>query len=94
MTEKYNKTIHSKLSKNKKYIEKKYSSENFYFDKGDFAIFNSLLQHEGIQNHSKCTRIVQLIRYSNLFNQKSSSYYWQSTQESKKRKSIGFEDIY
>ena len=83
-----------RITKNIKYIQKKYLSENFYFDKGDFAIFNSLLQHEGIQNRSKCTRIVQLIRYSNLLNQNSSSYYWQSTQESKKRKSIKFEDIY
>ena len=83
-----------RITKNIEYIKKKYSSENFYFDKGDFAIFNSLLQHEGIQNHSKCTRIVQLIRYSNLLNQKSSSYYWQSTQEAKKRTSIKFEDVH
>ena len=60
-----------RITKNIKYIKKKYPSENFYFDKGDFAIFNSLLQHEGLLNHSKRTRIVQLIRYSNLLNQKS-----------------------
>ncbi len=83
-----------RVTKNIKYIKEKYLSENFYFDRGDFAIFNSLLQHEGIQNHSNCTRVVQLVRYSNLLNKNSSSYYWQSTQEAKKRKGIKFEDVY
>lgn len=81
-------------TKNDKFFLKKYKSENFYFDKGDFAIFNSLMQHEGIQNHSKCTRIVQLIRYSNLLNKKSISYRWRSVEEEKKRDSIVFEDIH
>ena len=40
-----------------------YDSLDISFDKGDFAIFDSLLQHEGIQNHTDCTRIVQLVRY-------------------------------
>ena len=83
-----------RITTNGKYFEEKYLSKNFYFGRGDFAIFNSLLQHEGIQNHSNCTRIVQLVRYSNILNKKSSSYYWQSTQEAKKRKSIQFEDIH
>tara|TARA_B100000787_G_scaffold154059_1_gene128659 strand:+ start:895 stop:1776 length:882 start_codon:yes stop_codon:yes gene_type:complete len=83
-----------RVTKNKNYIERKYLATNFYFNKGDFAVFNSLLQHEGIQNHSKCTRIVQLIRYSNLLNKLSMSYNWQSTGESKIIKSIKFEEIH
>jgi len=83
-----------RITKNKNYFEKKYIAENFYFSRGDFAVFNSLLHHEGIQNHSKCTRIVQLIRYSNLSNKHSISYNWQSTGEKKIIKSIEFEDVY
>jgi hypothetical protein len=82
----------TRITKNSKYYLKKYNSENFYFDKGDFAIFNSLMHHEGILNHSNCTRIVQLVRYSNLLNKKSISYRWRSTEENKKRESIKFED--
>jgi ectoine hydroxylase-related dioxygenase (phytanoyl-CoA dioxygenase family) len=82
-----------RVTKNIKYFINKYKSQNFYFDKGDFAIFNSLLHHEGIQNHSNCTRIVQLIRYSNLLDKKSISYLWQSS-EGKKRDGIKFEDVH
>ena len=78
-----------RITKNSKYFKDNFKSENFYFDKFDFAIFNSLLQHQGIQNHSECTRIVQLIRYSNLNNKESLSYHWQST-EGKKKKKIKF----
>lgn len=83
-----------RISENSKYFLKKYHSEDFYFDKNDFAIFNSLLQHEGIQNHSKCTRIVQLIRYSNLLDKTSISFRWRSVEEEKKRDTIKFEDIH
>jgi len=83
-----------RITKNYKHFLKKYHSENFYFDKGDFAIFNSLLQHEGIQNHSKCTRIVQLVRYSNLLDKRSISYKWRSVEEEKKRDSIKFENVH
>ena len=83
-----------RITKNNKFFLKKYRSENFYFDKGDFAIFNSLMQHEGIQNHSECTRIVQLIRYSNLLNKKSISYKWRSAEDEKKRDTIKFENVH
>lgn len=79
-------------TKNSQHIKDKYECEDFHFDKGDLAIFNSLLLHEGIQNHSDCTRIVQLIRYSNLLNKESTSYYWQSTESKKQRKSIQFKN--
>ena len=81
-------------TKNSGYFKKKYLAKEFYFEKGDLAIFNSLMQHEGIQNHSTSTRIVQLVRYSNLLNKDSISYYWQSKEEDKKRKSIRFKDIH
>jgi ectoine hydroxylase-related dioxygenase (phytanoyl-CoA dioxygenase family) len=83
-----------RITKNNKFFLKKYQFESFYFDKGDFAIFNSLLQHEGIQNHSSCTRIVQLIRYSNLLDKESISYKWRSAEEEKKRDSIKFENVH
>jgi hypothetical protein len=81
-------------TKNSGYFKKKYLAQEFYFEKGDLAIFNSLMQHEGIQNHSTSTRIVQLVRYSNLLNKDSISYYWQSKEEDKKRKSTCFKDIH
>ena len=83
-----------RVTKNKNYIETNYQASNFHFNKGDFAVFNSLLHHEGIQNHSNCTRIVQLIRYSNLLNKHSKSYNWQSTNEMKIIKSIKFEEVH
>jgi len=83
-----------RVTKNKNYIETNYQASNFHFNKVDFAVFNSLLHHEGIQNHSKCTRIVQLIRYSNLLNKHSESYNSQSTNEMKIIKSIKFEEVH
>ena len=71
-------------TKDNKHFIKKYNSENFYFDKGDFAVFNSLLHHRGIQNYSVCTRIVQLIRYSNLLDKKSISFRWRSNEGGEK----------
>ena len=61
-----------------------YDSLDISFDKGDFAIFDSLLQHEWIQNHTDCTRIVQLVRYSNLSNKTSVDYSWISCQVNSK----------
>ena len=58
------------------------NNKNYYKSllKSDFAIFDSLIQHQGIQNHSKCTRVVQLIRYSNLNHQTSIDYGWKSAE--------------
>jgi hypothetical protein len=74
-----------RITANKNYYEENYISEEFFFDDSDFAIFDSLIQHEGIQNHSDCTRIVQLIRYSNLNNQTSINYGWKSSEMGSKR---------
>ena len=67
------------VTKNIQYYKNTYEELNLTFGKGDLAIFNSLIQHEGIQNHSECTRIVQLIRYSNLNNENSIRNSWRST---------------
>jgi hypothetical protein len=80
-------------TKDTKHFIKKYPAENFYFDKGDFAVFNSLLHHRGIQNYSTCTRIVQLIRYSNLLDKKSISFRWRS-REGKKKDTIKLNDVH
>ena len=80
-------------TKDTKHFIKKYHSENFYFDKGDFAVFNGLLHHRGIQNYSVCTRIVQLIRYSNLLDKKSISFGWRSN-EGKEKDTIKLNDVH
>jgi hypothetical protein len=82
-----------RITSNHTHFENKYKSYDISFGIGDFAIFDSLIQHEGIQNHSDCTRVVQLIRYSNLMNSKSISYSWKSTDPSAGR-GIKFEDVH
>ena len=82
-----------RITSNHTHFKNKYKSYDISFGIGDFAIFDSLIQHEGIQNHSDCTRIVQLIRYSNLMNSKSISYSWKSTDPSASR-GIKFEDVH
>ena len=81
-----------RITTNRKYFKEKYSAIDLSFDIGDFAIFNSLIQHEGIQNKSSCTRIVQLVRYSNLANDVSTSYSWSSCEGNEK--GIQFSDIH
>ena len=73
-----------RITSNIEYFINKYDSFDISFNKGDFAIFDSLLQHEGIQNHTDCTRIVQLVRYSNLSNKTSVDNNWISCQANSK----------
>lgn len=81
------------VTANKEHYEQSYEAVDINFDESDFAIFDSLLQHEGIQNHSNCTRIVQLIRYSNLSHDTSISYGWKSAEPGAKR-GIVFGDVH
>ena len=69
-----------RITSNAEHFIEQYQSIDINFDQGDFAIFNSLLQHEGIQNHTDCTRVVQLVRYSNLRNEVSTQNHWQSSE--------------
>jgi ectoine hydroxylase-related dioxygenase (phytanoyl-CoA dioxygenase family) len=69
-----------RVTANKQYYLDNFVKEDISFEEGDFALFHSLLQHEGIQNHSVCTRIVQLIRYSNLNDKISIKNGWKSTE--------------
>lgn len=68
------------VTANREHYEESYESADIHFDESDLAIFDSLIQHQGIQNHSKCTRVVQLIRYSNLNHQTSIDYGWKSAE--------------
>ena len=68
------------VTANREHYEESYESADIHFDESDLAIFDSLIQHQGIQNHSKCTRVVQLIRYSNLSHQTSIDYGWKSAE--------------
>jgi len=80
-----------RITTNHEHFRENYKSFDISFGLGDFAIFDSLIQHEGIQNHSDSTRIVQLARYSNLMNLESISYSWKSTEPGSNR-GINFED--
>ena len=82
-----------RVTKNYKHFEENYESKNFYFDKYDLAIFDSLLQHKGIQNNSSNTRIVQLIRYSDLNTPESIKIDWKSSEKIIPENKIIFEDI-
>jgi len=79
-----------RVTANKQYYLDNFIQEDISFDESDFAIFDSLIQHEGIQNHSICTRIVQLIRYSNLNNKISIDYGWKSTELKSSDRGIEF----
>ncbi|MDC1124195.1 phytanoyl-CoA dioxygenase family protein [Gammaproteobacteria bacterium] len=81
------------VTANKEHYEKSYEAVDIHFDESDFAIFDSLLQHEGIQNHSSCTRVVQLIRYSNLSHETSISYGWKSAEPGANR-GVDFADVH
>ena len=61
-------------------FESDYQHLDYIFDHGDFALFDSLLQHSGIKNRSEHTRVVQLIRYSSLSRDNGIAYRWQSAQ--------------
>ena len=82
-----------RVTTNKDYFQDNYKSYDISFDVGDFAVFDSLLQHEGIRNLSNCSRVVQLVRYSNLMNYTSISYSWKST-DPRNSKGIKFEDVH
>jgi hypothetical protein len=61
-------------------FQERYQHFDYVFDNGDFALFDSLLQHSGIKNKSSHTRVVQLIRYSGLTPSNGIAYRWQSAQ--------------
>ena len=81
-----------RITTNADYFRDNYPEVDIVFDVGDLAIFNSLLQHEGIQNKTACTRIVQLMRYSNLANDLSTSYSWSSCEGT--NRGVQFSDIH
>jgi ectoine hydroxylase-related dioxygenase (phytanoyl-CoA dioxygenase family) len=83
----------TRITSNSQHFLDTYDSADISFDNGDFAIFHSLLQHEGIQNHTDCTRIVQLVRYSNLSDKTSISYGWRSC-EGAPKKGIQFSEVH
>jgi hypothetical protein len=82
-----------RITKNHEYFENNYNSKKIFFDKYDLAIFDSLLQHRGIQNHSSNTRIVQLIRYSDLNIPESIKIDWASSEKIIKENKIIWEDV-
>ncbi len=58
----------------------KFNPINVFPNFGDVTIFHSLLWHKSIRNKSQNhSRLVQLFRYSDINNQESLDYYWQST---------------
>lgn len=57
----------------------KYQNLDLMLGYVDLEIFISLIQHQGIQNHCKRTRVVQLIHYSDLSNEDNIKYSWKST---------------
>ena len=81
-----------RVTANAEHFENNFDSVDLAFDVGDFAIFDSLIQHQGIQNHTDQTRIVQLIRYSNLNQEDSVSYSWASCEGFDK--GIQFKDVH
>lgn len=70
----------------------RYTELDYIFDYGDFALFNSLLQHSGIKNLSQHTRLFQLVRYSCLGNEHSTTFNWQSAQRD--GRGVAFADIH
>lgn len=67
--------------------------EEFYWNPGDFAIFDSLLIHRSIPNiTSKHGRLVQIFRFSGLSKSTQSPYHFQSTAYPKR--SVNFEEFY
>ena len=70
----------------------RFEQVDYVFDYGDFAIFDSLLQHSGIKNRSNQTRLVQLVRYSNLGNAQSIDHSWQSAQRD--GRGVSFDEVH
>ena len=57
-----------------------FSTRDYYWNMGDFGIFDSLLAHSSIPNQTKShSRIVQIFRYSNINNDIARSYDYGST---------------
>ena len=72
-------------------IVDKFSYDEFHWNVGDFAIFDSLLVHRSIPNlTSNRGRIVQIFRFSSLLSSRPSKYHFQST--SYPRPSVQFEE--
>jgi len=72
---------------------KEYEENDFHWNSGDFGIFDSLLVHSSIPNYSENSgRIVQIFRFSDLNNDVSRGYDFQSTYY--KRRSIDFDDYH
>ena len=73
------------------YVKNNFSSEEFFWNPGDIAIFDSLLSHRSIPNTSTdAGRVVQIFRYSDINNDVSKQYNWRSTVYP--RRSVQFED--
>lgn len=70
---------------------KPYEEYDFHWNPGDFGIFDSLLVHSSIPNFSENSgRIVQIFRFSDINNDVSRDYDFQSTHY--KRRSISFSE--
>ena len=72
---------------------KNYAKKSYYWNSGDFGIFDSLIVHKSIPCTSKVMpRLVQIFRYSNINNDSSKEYdYLSSTYL---RNGINFEDFH
>jgi hypothetical protein len=70
-----------------------FESADFFWNPGDFAIFDSLLVHRSIPNYSvESGRVVQIFRFSDVNNDLSRKINYMST--CYERRSIKFEDVY
>jgi hypothetical protein len=70
-----------------------FESANFFWNPGDFAIFDSLLVHRSIPNYSvESGRAVQIFRFSDVNNDLSRKINYRST--CYERRGVKFEDVH
>ena len=70
-----------------------FESADFFWNPGDFAIFDSLLVHRSIPNYSvESGRVVQIFRFSDVNNDLSRKINYMST--CYERRSVKFEDVH
>jgi len=70
-----------------------FQTAEFFWNPGDFAVFDSLLVHSSIPNHSiESGRVVQIFRFSDLNNDLSREINYRST--CYERRGVRFEDVH
>jgi hypothetical protein len=70
-----------------------FPQEQYFWEIGDVALFDSLMCHRSIPNTTTDKgRVVQIFRYSDLSDAAAAGYDWQSTVYP--RRGVRFEDIY